>query len=252
MLQRTLRAMGVHLHLETATTAILGDDARRGPALRRRHEARLRPRGGRLPASGRTWRSRVQAGLAVDRGIVVGDDLATSDDRDVYAIGECARAPRPASTGWSRRSGTRPACSPSGSAAPGRTPRTRLARRRTKLKVMEVELAVMGERDADARADEVVQVLRAGARHLQEAHRPRRAARRRHPARRRRHAPALLQAFDRGDAAARRPVRAALPAAPARRRRRRVQALPHDAQVCNCNGVSKGRSSRRCRAGAAR
>ncbi|MHC5879320.1 nitrite reductase large subunit, partial [Streptococcus pyogenes] len=32
-----------------------------------------------------------QAGLLVNRGIVVHDDLSTQNDPDVYAIGECAQ-----------------------------------------------------------------------------------------------------------------------------------------------------------------
>ena len=32
-----------------------------------------------------------QAGLTVERGIVIGDDLASPDDADIFAVGECAQ-----------------------------------------------------------------------------------------------------------------------------------------------------------------
>ena len=75
------------------------------------------------------------AGLAVDRGIVVGDDLASPDDPRVFAIGDCAQPPEGGTgliaQGWDqsrrlaealaerRATAARPTA-PAGPAAPGR------------------------------------------------------------------------------------------------------------------------------------
>src|SRR3712207_2729478 len=55
------------------------------------------------------------AGLSVDRGIVVGDDLASPDDDRVHALGDCAQPPEGVT----------------GLLAPGWTQAERLARRLT-------------------------------------------------------------------------------------------------------------------------
>ena len=88
-----------------------------------------------------------KAGLAVARGIVVGDDLACRDVPDVYAVGECAEhrgrvyglvAPlwEQAQVLADRLTGRNPDAVYTGS------------RLSTKLKVAGVDLAVMGEKDA--------------------------------------------------------------------------------------------------------
>ena len=176
------------------------------------------------------------AGLLVERGIVVGDDLAASHP-GVFAIGECAQH-RGRTYGlvgpcWEqgvvladRLSGRKPLATYSGS------------RVSTKLKVMGVDLAVMGTREALGEQDGEIELLDkkrlvykklvvrdgklAGAILLGDT-----AAN-----------PRLLQAFDRGTP---------LPDDPAEllfgnveSRPLTVVAMPDDTRVCSCNGVSKG------------
>jgi nitrite reductase (NADH) large subunit len=80
--------MGVHLHLQKATTAVRGDTDVTGLLFQDGStldcdllvvSAGIRP----------NVELARQAGLEVRRGIVVGDDLASSDPA-VYAVGECA------------------------------------------------------------------------------------------------------------------------------------------------------------------
>jgi ferredoxin-nitrite reductase len=96
----------------------------------------------------------LRAGLPVDRGIVVGDDLACAGVSDVYAIGECAQhrgrvyglvAPlwEQAQILAERLSGTNPRALYLGS------------KPSTKLKVAGIDLAVMGDRDPVEEDDEV-------------------------------------------------------------------------------------------------
>src|SRR5262249_28727861 len=96
-----------------------------------------------------------QADLTVERGIVVGDDLATLDDEHIYAIGECAQhrgrvyglvAPlwEQATVLADRMTGANPDAAYTGS------------RVSTKLKVMGLELAAIGEKDSDSPTDEVI------------------------------------------------------------------------------------------------
>jgi nitrite reductase (NADH) large subunit len=246
ILQRALERMGLHVHLARATKEILGD----GRATGLRFED-----GGTLDcdlaviAAG--IRPNVQlareAGLLVERGIVVGDDLATDDPR-VFAVGECAQhrgrtyglvAPlwEQAQVLADRLSGVRPQAGYRGSKVA------------TKLKVMGVDLAVMGlQAPARPEDDEVVYVdaargvykklvLRegrlAGAILLGDA-----AA-----------APELFRAFERERELSPDPARLLFPGdgAPVPRN---VLDLPDDAQICNCNGVSKGRIVEAVRCGA--
>ena len=154
VLQRQLEQMGLHIHLEKATTAVLGD----------RHVTGLSFRDGStlecdmvVVAAG--IRPNVElaarAGLAVARGIIVGDDLACREAPDVYAVGECAehrgRVYGLVAPLWEqtqvladRLTGRNPGAVYLGS------------RLSTKLKVAGVDLAVMGEKDAVEDDDEVV------------------------------------------------------------------------------------------------
>jgi nitrite reductase (NADH) large subunit len=87
-----------------------------------------------------------EAGLAVERGIVVGDDLACLGAPDVFAVGECAQhrgrlyglvAPL-----WEQARVLADRLT-------GRTPQAMYVGSKvsTKLKVMGIELAVMGEKE---------------------------------------------------------------------------------------------------------
>jgi nitrite reductase (NADH) large subunit len=96
-----------------------------------------------------------QAGLTVDRGIVVADDLASINDPSVFAIGECAQhrglvyglvAPcrEQAKVLASRLSGTDPQATYAGSSTS------------TALKVMGVDLTVLGAKEPADEKDNVV------------------------------------------------------------------------------------------------
>jgi NAD(P)H-dependent nitrite reductase large subunit len=154
ILKRELEQMGMHLHLKTTAAAILGDSHVTGVILRDGSvldcelvvvAAGIRP----------NVDLAIRAGLEVDRGIVVGDDLACRPAPDVYAIGECAqhrgRVYGLVAPVWEqvqvladRLTRRKPDALYRGSSAS------------TKLKVAGVELAVMGERDPVEEDDEVV------------------------------------------------------------------------------------------------
>jgi len=88
LLKRLVEAKGIEVRLETNTARILGESA---------VEAVEFADGSRVAAEAVIFAAGIrpnaelarQAGIAVNRGIVVGDDLQTSAD-GVYAIGECA------------------------------------------------------------------------------------------------------------------------------------------------------------------
>src|SRR5439155_14777630 len=94
------------------------------------------------------------AGLSVGRGILVGDDLRSPDDPSIYAIGECAE----------HRGRTYGLVAPLWEQArvladrlTGRNPQAMYVGSKvsTKLKVMGIELAVMGEKEPSGPEDEV-------------------------------------------------------------------------------------------------
>jgi nitrite reductase (NADH) large subunit len=237
MLRAAMERLGVKTHLSRRTTAVLGDP---------RVSGLMFDDGSRLECEMVVVSAGIrpnvalarEAGLTVERGIVVGDDLRTANDPHVFAIGECAQhrghvyglvAPlwEQAQVLAERLTEANPHAAYRGS------------RVSTKLKVMGVDLAVMGDKDANE-GDEVVHyaepsrgiykkmVVRdgqlAGAILLGDPDA----------------APSLQHVFDR---AASLPdnraellfptMRADAPASAA--------ALPDDAQICNCNGVTKGR-----------
>jgi len=180
----------------------------------------------------------VDAGLRVERGIVIADDLATIDDPSIAAIGECAEhrnqlyglvAPlwEQARILAERLTGRNPMALYRGSTVA------------TKLKVMGVELDVMGDKDARLNDDEVVTYVE-----------PKRDVYKKLVVRNGRlvgaillndglSAPRLLQAFDRGEQLPdnRSELLFALAGATSESS---VADLDDSAQVCNCNGVSKG------------
>jgi nitrite reductase (NADH) large subunit len=237
VLRRTMERMGVSVHLEKNTTAVLGN----------RHVTGLQFKDGStldcdMVVISAGIRPNValakQAGLTIERGIVVGDDLASPDDADIYSVGECAQhrgqvyglvAPLWEQTHIlaERLTGRNPNASYRGSKVS------------TKLKVMGVELAVMGIKDAAHENDEVVNyveplrgiykklVIRngrlAGAILLGDAA----------------GAPSLLQAFDRGTILPDNRAELLFPLA-AESLELSLEDMPDSAQVCNCNGVSKG------------
>lgn len=237
LLQGTLEEMGVTFHLEKMTAAVTGEDRVTGVRFRDDSEipcdmvvisAGIRPN---------TDIARI-SGLNVRRGIMVNDDLACRNDPNIYAIGECAE----------HRNVTYGLVSPLWEQASiladrltGRAPQARYlgSKVSTKLKVMGVDLAVAGVKEARDEDDEVVTYVEPGQRIykklivrdgqivgailLNDGI----------------SSPRLLQAFDRDEILpANRAellfgITAGLPAVD-------VASMPDDAQICNCNGVSKG------------
>ncbi len=237
LLKRTLEKLGVRVHLQKETAAILGDARVTGLAFRDGSSlpcdmvvisAGIRPNAG-LAA---------RCGLAVERGIVVTDQLHSPTDPDVYAVGECAQhrgrlyglvAPLwdQASVLADRLTGRDPAAAYTGS------------RVSTKLKVMGVELAVMGDAEPREADDEVVTYAE-----------PSRGIYKKLVVRRGRvggaillgdgsSTPALLQAFHRQSPVPERRAELLFPGGGAEPAPTAAD-LPESAQICNCNGVSKG------------
>jgi nitrite reductase (NADH) large subunit len=238
VLRRTLEGMGVRVHLEKNTTAILGEERVTGLEFKD---------GSTLPCDMVVISAGIrpnvalakEAGLKVERGIVVGDDLASPDDPRVYAVGECAQhrgrvyglvAPlwEQTRTLAERLTGQDPEACYLGSTVS------------TRLKVMGVELSVMGEKDAASEADEVATysdpargvykklIVRegrvAGAILLGDA-----AV-----------APSLARMFDASTRIAGSPAELLFPSANGHALPSAAE-LPDEAQICNCNGVSKRR-----------
>ena len=235
VLRRQLEQMGLTVHLEKRTTAVLGDERVTGLAF---DDGSTMPcemlvvAAGVLPNVDLARR----AGLTVARGIVVGDDLASVDAPDVYAIGECAEhrgrvyglvAPlwEQANVLADRLTGRNPRALYIGSKAS------------TKLKVAGIELAAMGDKDPVQEDDEVVSYAE-----------PSRGIYKKVIVRGDRlvgaivigdgvAVPPLLRAFT--DSVVVPPNRADLlfraspPPPPS------VDAVPDSALICNCNGVTK-------------
>lgn len=178
-----------------------------------------------------------QAGIACERGILVNDGLVTSA-QDVFALGECAehrgRVYGLVAPLWeqARVLAERLTSTTANTLYRG-------SKESTKLKVMGMELAVMGEKDRKLPGDEVVTysepgrgiykklVIRNGSLlgAIVMGDGPT--------------TPRLLQHFDRGDKL---PENRAelLFALTGESKAFDVADLPDDAQICNCNGVSKG------------
>ncbi|AFR30284.1 nitrite reductase large subunit NirB [Arthrobacter sp. Rue61a] len=90
ILRRSVEALGIEVHTGSRTTAILGSDQLSGVRLRDDTEidcdmvvvtAGIRP----------NVDIAVVSGLAVERGIVVDDQLRVMDEDDIYAVGECVQ-----------------------------------------------------------------------------------------------------------------------------------------------------------------
>jgi nitrite reductase (NADH) large subunit len=236
-LKRSMEAMGVKVHLNKNTTAILGNGHVTG--LQFDDGATLGCEIAVISAGIRpNARLAREAGLTVERGVVVNDFMACVNDPDVFAVGECAQhdgkvyglvAPLWEQTAAlaDRLTGRKPDAAYKGSKIS------------TKLKVMGVDLTVMGEREARDENDEVATyaepsrgvykklIVRdgrlAGAILLGDTSM----------------APALLQAFDRGALLPENRAELLFPLA-SEGASQSVVDLPDDAQICNCNGVSKG------------
>ena len=155
LLQSAMENMGLRIHLEKSTTAILGDDMVTG--LRFKDGSTLECDMVVISCGIRpNIEIARECGLQVERALVVNDQMQAANDADVYAVGECAQhggrvyglvAPL-----WEQGrvladviTGANPDAAYRGS---------KLA---TKLKVMGLELASMGITKASEDGDETVQ-----------------------------------------------------------------------------------------------
>ena len=162
----------------------------------------------------------------------------------------CSTAAR--CTAWSPRCGSRPRCWPTTSPAPTRTPRTTARGPRRSSRSPGVDVASMGLTEPERDDDETWSFSEPRTRRLQERGHPRRPADRRHPGRRRREGRVPDAGLRPRAAAAGGAGRAAVrPRRPAGRGRAPPRCAD-DAQVCNCNGVTKGTIARLRAAAAAR
>ncbi|MBM3947311.1 MAG: NAD(P)/FAD-dependent oxidoreductase, partial [SAR202 cluster bacterium] len=238
ILKQTMERMGIHVHLDKFTSVVLGEGHVTGLAFKDGSSlecdmvvisAGIRPNVELAKA----------AGLAVQKGIMVNDDLSCANDPHVFAIGECAQhrgqlyglvAPawEQAQVLADRLTGRNPQAAYRGSKVS------------TKLKVMGVELAVMGERDAASADDEQVQYSE-----------PRQGIYKKLIIREGRLAGAillgdslasarLLQSFDRPEALPDNRAELLFQIA-GDAKGPSVCDLPESAQICNCNGVTKGK-----------
>ena len=238
MLKVLLEDMGVRFHLEKMMTSIHGNGKVSGIGFRD---------GGTLDCEMLVISAGIRpnidlarmAGLNLRRGILVNDDLSCRNDRDIYAIGECAE----------HRNKTYGLVAPLWDQA--RTLAERLtvekstttytgSKTSTKLKVMGVELAVAGDKEPTNEDDEVVSYVEpnrgvykkviirdgkvAGAILLGDGFTE----------------PRLLQAFDRGETLPQNRAELLFPLS-GEAATLDLADMPADAQVCNCNGVSKGK-----------
>ena len=242
MLRRAMESMGCQVHLGKMTTTILteGDDARTAKVSGLRFKdgtelacdmvvvsAGIRPNA----------EIAARAGLTVERAIVVDNHMRSPDDHRVYVVGECAQhrgkvyglvAPLwdQAKVFADQVTGANPGAEYMGS---------KLA---TKLKVMGVELASMGITEPKDDGDEVIQFSE-----------PKRGTYKKLIVRDGRlvggilmgdisKAAYLMQAFDRDSRLPdeRLELLFDLGAPP---QSVTLDEMPADAQVCNCNGVSK-------------
>ncbi|RPI49459.1 MAG: NAD(P)/FAD-dependent oxidoreductase, partial [Acidobacteria bacterium] len=227
--------MGLRTHLEARTSAVLGNGHVQG--LEFADGARLDCD---LVVVAAGIRPNVtlasDAGLNVGRGIIVGDDLACAPG--IYAVGECAEhrgkvyglvAPLWEQTAQlaDRLSGRNPDAVYTGSKVS------------TKLKVMGIDLAVMGEKEPVEEGDEVVSytepsrgiykklIVRndrlAGAIVLGDAA----------------IAPSLLQTFAAGSPVSANRAEILFSNTPDAAKARQPESMPDDTRVCDCNNVSK-------------
>jgi nitrite reductase (NADH) large subunit len=237
ILRRRVQDLGLHIHLQKATREILGNG--RVTGLRFDDGTMLDCDMVVVSAGIRPNVDLARnAGLSVGRGIIVGDDLRSPDDPNIYGVGECVEH-RGSTYGlvaplWDqarvladRLTHTRPDAEYLGS---------RIA---TKLKVAGVDLSVMGDHTPREDDEEIHYVEHsrgiykkllvrdgklAGAILLGDTSR----------------GAHLLQLFDRGQPVPDSRAELLFPA-PNGTSEPSIEDLPDDAQICNCNGVSKGR-----------
>ena len=238
LLQKALESTGVRFHLGMSTTAILGDDRATGLTFR---DGTTLDTDMVVISCGIVPNVELAkaCGLSVERAIVVHNDMSCRNDDNIYALGECIQhqgkvyglvAPI-----WEQ-------AQVMADVLTGRNPQAayRGSRLSTKLKVMGVDLAVMGIKDGSDDDDEVITysepkrgiykklIIRngalAGAIVLGEN--PTTAS--------------LVQTFERGTEVPDNRAELLFPLS-SEEQSINVAELADNAQICNCNGVSKGK-----------
>ena len=237
ILKSNMEKLGVHVHLSKDTKAILGADRVLG--LRFSDDSTLDCdmvviSTGISP----NWQIAAGCGLTIERAIVVDDQMCSQDDRNIYAVGECAQhrgqvyglvAPlwEQAKVLADHITSRNPVAAYHGSKVA------------TKLKVMGVELASMGIMEPEFDDDEIVQFTE-----------PKRGTYKKLIIRDGRlvgaillgdisKAAYLMQSFDRNTPLPEERLTLLFDiGAPSKQVT--FMEMASDAQVCNCNGVSKG------------
>ena len=237
ILKASIEKLGIGIHLSKNTMAVLGEDRVTGLAF---SDGTTLAYDMVVIATGITPNAEIakRCGLKVERAIVVDDHMRSVDDPDVYAVGECAqhdgRVYGLVSPLWEQAKVLADQIT-------GRNPNAEYhgSKIATKLKVMGIEMASLGVPEPQDERDEIVQFTE-----------PKKGTYKKLIIRDGRltggillgdigKAAYLMQAFDRGT-----PLpedRLALLfdiGAPAKKVS--LEEMPVDAQICNCNGVSKG------------
>ncbi|MGB6554489.1 MAG: nitrite reductase large subunit NirB [Candidatus Binataceae bacterium] len=245
ILKHTIEAMDIRVHLKKLTKAALGDTEVTGLAF---EDGSTLECDMIVIATGITPNSEMGSrwGLTTERGIVVDDQLRTSDP-DIYAVGECAQhrgrvyglvAPL-----WEQAKVL--ADHITGADCDAAYAGSKIA---TKLKVMGVELASMGVIAEDGEHEDVVQFME-----------PKRGVYKKLIIRDGRlvggilmgdisKAAYLMQAFDRGIRLPEERLSLLFDTG-APSARVTFDEMPDNVQICNCNGVSKGAITRCVAAG---
>jgi nitrite reductase (NADH) large subunit len=237
VLRRTLTEMGVTVHLERATTAVLGEEDVAGLAFKDGStlECDLVVMAAGIRPNAELAK---QAGLEVRRGVVVGDHLASVTDPNVHALGECAEH---RGTVYGLVAPLFDQARVLADRLTGRDTRAAYfgSRVSTRLKVMGVELAVMGLKEPETADDELVTYAE-----------PARGVYKKLIVREGRLAgaivlgdgavvPALMQSFDQETFVAEDRTELLFGRAAGAGGALDVERMANDAQVCNCNGISK-------------
>jgi nitrite reductase (NADH) large subunit len=237
LLRTTMESMGIEVHLQKATSAVCGEEHITGLVFKdgTTLDAQML-----VVAAGIRPNSELghRAGLTVERAIVVDDHMRSIDDPCIYVVGECAQH-RGRVYGL-----VAPLWEQAKVFADQVTGRNRKAayhgsKLATKLKVMGCELASMGISEAQEERDEVIQFIE-----------PKRGTYKKLIVRDRRlvggilmgdisKAAFLMQAFDRDSPLPDERLSLLFDlGTPAQKVT--LDEMPVDAQICNCNGVSKG------------
>ena len=164
VLKQTLETMGIRFHIGQSTSMALGENRIEGVVF---GDGSVESCDMLVISAGIRPNAELakEAGLTVERGIVVGDDLAVVNDPSVYAIGECAqhrgRVYGLVAPAWEQAKvlAERLAAPQSRSLYEG-------SNTSTKLKVMGVELLVLGAKEPSDDSDEVVTYAEPRQRHL--------------------------------------------------------------------------------------